>query len=169
MAITDDERRAVARWAADCAERVLALFEAEAPDDARPREAVGAARRFASGATGRSRALTRLALDAHRAGTELGGIATAAGAAARAASLAAAAANTHQETTIGTLGHVLGSAMHAALARELASGSADEELSLAIHSAPPAVRALIRRLPPAAARKRRLDAICQELDAALRA
>lgn len=168
MAITDDERRAVARWAADCAERVLPLFEAPAPRDARPREAVAAARRFASGEAGRSRALTRTALDAHRAGTELGGVATAAGAAARAASLAAAAANTHHETTIGTLGHVLGAAMHAALARELASGSADEELRMVIATVPAEVRALVGRLPPARPGRRRLDAIGLELDSALR-
>lgn len=169
MAITDDERRAVARWAADCAERVLPLFEIMALGDARPREAIAAARRFAAGEAGRSRALTRIALDAHRAGTELGGVTTAAGAAARAASLAAAAANTHHETTIGTLGHVLGSAMHAALARELASGSADEELRLAVASAPTQVRALVRRLPAPGPGKRRLDAIGRELDSALRA
>jgi len=36
-------------FAADCAERVLPLFEKERPNDARPREAIAVARRFAVG------------------------------------------------------------------------------------------------------------------------
>ena len=36
--------RCLVLWAADCAERVLPLFEARFPDDARPRVAVAAAR-----------------------------------------------------------------------------------------------------------------------------
>jgi hypothetical protein len=106
MAILD-ERREVARWAADSAERVLPLFEAIAPSDARPREAIAISRAFSDGA-GRSRHLFRVALAAHRAGREIDdpvGLA-----AARAASLAAATANIHGEATIGTLGHILGPA-----------------------------------------------------------
>src|SRR2546422_3580581 len=34
--LSEAERRVVATWAADCAERVVALFEAEAPADGRP-------------------------------------------------------------------------------------------------------------------------------------
>ncbi|WP_372339551.1 putative immunity protein, partial [Nocardiopsis sp. CC223A] len=45
----DDERRLLTRWAADCAERALPLFEAMAPGDGRPREAVEAARAYALG------------------------------------------------------------------------------------------------------------------------
>jgi hypothetical protein len=44
-----DERRMVAAWAAACAERVLPVFEAEAPDDDRPRDAIERARAFARG------------------------------------------------------------------------------------------------------------------------
>jgi len=44
-----DERRLVAAWAADCAERVLHLFEDEAPADGRPRDAIARARAFAQG------------------------------------------------------------------------------------------------------------------------
>lgn len=47
--LTDDDHRLLARWAADCAERVLPLFEVERPDDDRPREAVAAARAWAAG------------------------------------------------------------------------------------------------------------------------
>ncbi len=43
------DRQRVAAWAADCAERVLWLFEAERPQDRRPREAIERARAFARG------------------------------------------------------------------------------------------------------------------------
>ncbi|RKT79246.1 hypothetical protein DFJ68_2710 [Terracoccus luteus] len=47
--LTDDDHRLLALWAADCAERVLPLFERSAPDDDRPRRAVEAARAWARG------------------------------------------------------------------------------------------------------------------------
>lgn len=47
--LTIEQRRAVASWAADCAERVLHLFELEAPADAVPREAIARTRAFAAG------------------------------------------------------------------------------------------------------------------------
>lgn len=49
QALSEGDRRVVAAWAADCAERVLALFEAEAPEDPRPRAAIARARAFARG------------------------------------------------------------------------------------------------------------------------
>jgi hypothetical protein len=39
QALSESDRRIVAAWAAACAERVLALFEAQAPGDRRPRDA----------------------------------------------------------------------------------------------------------------------------------
>lgn len=169
MAITDEERREVAEWAASSAERVLPLFEAMAPADARPREAIEIARVFAAGGR-RNRKLSRVALAAHRAGREVGdpvGLVV-----ARAASLAAATANIHDETTIGTLGHILGPAAYAARARELASGDdiavADEEVHWAIEHASPAIRRLVRRVPASASGHARLDAIQHQLDVLLR-
>ncbi len=47
--LSESERRTVAAWAADCAERVLWVFEAEAPEDLRPREAITRTRAFARG------------------------------------------------------------------------------------------------------------------------
>lgn len=44
-----DDRRLVAAWAADCAERVLHLFEDEAPADDRARDAIERTRAFARG------------------------------------------------------------------------------------------------------------------------
>jgi pimeloyl-ACP methyl ester carboxylesterase len=49
MTLSDEERRLLALWAADCAERVLPLFEAKAPSDTRPREAIAGIRAFAHG------------------------------------------------------------------------------------------------------------------------
>ncbi|MST31424.1 hypothetical protein GHK86_01585 [Acidimicrobiaceae bacterium USS-CC1] len=47
--LSEVDRRLVAGWAADCAERVLRLFEAEVPDDERPRMLIARARAFARG------------------------------------------------------------------------------------------------------------------------
>ncbi|MDN5717834.1 MAG: hypothetical protein L0G89_11445 [Janibacter sp.] len=47
--LTDTDHQLLARWAADCAEHVLTLFEQDRPDDARPREAVAATRAWAAG------------------------------------------------------------------------------------------------------------------------
>jgi hypothetical protein len=40
MMLSDEERRLLGLWAADCAERALPLFEAKASSDTRPREAI---------------------------------------------------------------------------------------------------------------------------------
>lgn len=47
--LTDADHRLLALWAADCAEHVLGLVEAEQPDDDRPRQAIEAARQWARG------------------------------------------------------------------------------------------------------------------------
>src|SRR3546814_11383132 len=47
--LSEADRRLVAEWAAVCAERVLPLFEAECPDDERPRAAIARTRAFARG------------------------------------------------------------------------------------------------------------------------
>lgn len=49
QSLSQDERRVVAAWAADCAERVLPLFLAAAPGDDRPRNLIVRARAFARG------------------------------------------------------------------------------------------------------------------------
>jgi hypothetical protein len=63
---TEDERRELIAWAADCIERVLPLFERTRPDDARPREALAGARAFARGEA-RVGPLRRLAVACHAA------------------------------------------------------------------------------------------------------
>src|SRR5689334_19274046 len=47
QALTEPERRLVAAWAAACAERALPVFEAERPDDRRPRDAIARTRAYA--------------------------------------------------------------------------------------------------------------------------
>ena len=47
--LTDADHRLLALWAAACAEHVLALFEAERPDDTRPRHAIEATRAWTRG------------------------------------------------------------------------------------------------------------------------
>ncbi|MDN5686581.1 MAG: hypothetical protein L0G94_07855 [Brachybacterium sp.] len=47
--LRDEDHQLLALWAADCADHVLELFEAERPEDPRPREAIAAARAWAGG------------------------------------------------------------------------------------------------------------------------
>ena len=47
--LQDADHRLLTRWAADCAEHVLPLFEAVRPDDPRPRQAIEAARAWTRG------------------------------------------------------------------------------------------------------------------------
>jgi thymidine phosphorylase len=47
--LTDADHHLLALWAAACAEHVLPLFDAERPEDPRPRQAVEAARAWARG------------------------------------------------------------------------------------------------------------------------
>ena len=97
--LEEQDHRALALWAADCAEHVLAYFEENYPEDDRPRMAIEAGRAWARGeiACGGARAAALAAHNAARAADH-----TAARAAARAAGHAAATA------------HVAGHARHAA-------------------------------------------------------
>lgn len=49
QALSEGDRRLVALWAADCAQRVLPLFEADSPADDRVRDGIERARRFGHG------------------------------------------------------------------------------------------------------------------------
>jgi hypothetical protein len=140
--LSEADRRVVSVWAADCADRVLGLFEAQAPGDARPRQAIAGLRDFARGELGvwptRS-----LAGHAQAAAREIAGK-PAAAAAARAAGQAAATAH------MGA--HALGAAAYAAKAAGLADpghpAAVTEELRWQIANLSPPARAALRRLPP---------------------
>ena len=47
LTLSEDDRRVLGGWAADCAERTLRLFEDHAPGNSRPREAIDGLRAFA--------------------------------------------------------------------------------------------------------------------------
>ncbi len=66
--MSEDDRRLLAAWAADCAERVLPIFEDACPDDQRPRAAIDGARAWARGdiETAAARTLALAAQDAAR-------------------------------------------------------------------------------------------------------
>ncbi|NYZ74875.1 hypothetical protein H0O03_01255 [Candidatus Micrarchaeota archaeon] len=107
--LSTQDRRVLARWAADCAEHVLLYFEKEYPTDDRPRKAIEAARAWARGRTtvGEAR---KASVAAHAAARRAKDVA--ARAAARAAGQAVATA------------HMAGHAPHAANYAAAAAGAA---------------------------------------------
>jgi hypothetical protein len=139
--LSEDERRTVAAWAADCVERVLPLFEAEAPDDGRPRDGLARTRAFARGELGVADQIRQRFV---------------AGAAARAVSSPAAVAAARavgQATGIAHMGaHALGAAAYAARAAGLAApdeGQAvADEIRWQLAQLSAGARAALRRLPP---------------------
>ena len=136
------DRRIVAVWAADCAERVLGLFEAELPGDRRPRDAIARLRAYSEGELRPGEARTA-AGHAHAAAREA--TAPEAAAAARAAGQAAATAH------MGA--HALGAAAYAARAAGLAApdrtDAVSREIRWQLRRLSPAARAALRQLPPA--------------------
>ena len=138
--LSQADRRIVAVWAADCAERVLGLFEAKAPGDSRPRDAIARLRAFSRGELGVSEARRRFV--AHAAAREVS--APAAVAAARAAGQAA---------SIPHMGaHALGAAAYAAKAAGLAATdplkAVSDEIRWQLGRASAEARAALRQLPP---------------------
>ncbi|MFI7360431.1 putative immunity protein [Streptomyces avidinii] len=173
VTISEEDRRLLGLWAADCVERALPLFEAKAPSDSRPREAIEGIRAFVREGK-RTARLRSLAWAAHAAAREVDD--PAATAAARAACHAAATPYIHPLATPHQSKHVLGPAVYGALAHELAAAEnadgntvvGDEEIRWAIEHAPTAVRELLRRMPARRPGRSRLDTLYYALDEALR-
>jgi hypothetical protein len=138
--LSADDRRIVAAWAADCAERVLDLFETEAPGDSRPRDAIARTRAFARGEVDVAGEIRRR-FGAHGASQSMSGPAAAA---ARAAGQAASVAH------MGA--HALGAAAYAAKAAGLArpdrSQAISEEVRWQLDHMSTATREALRQLPP---------------------
>ena len=138
--LSEADRRLVASWAADCAEHVLPLFEAEAPDDGRPRDAIARTRAFARGELGVAEEIRRRFV----AGRAARDVSPAAAAAARAAAQAAGVAH------MGA--HALGAAAYAAKAAGLAApdrrSAITDELRWQLARMPAPVRDALRTLPP---------------------
>lgn len=141
QSLTESDRRIVASWAADCAERVLAVFEAEAPEDDRAREAIARARAFARGELSAAGEIKRRFV-ARRAAHSA--VSPAGAAAARSAAQAAGVAH------MGA--HALGAAAYAARAAALATpglpSAAAEELRWQLDRMTARVAVALRRLPP---------------------
>ena len=141
QALSEADRRLVASWAADCAERVVGVFEAEAPMDDRPRDAIARARAFARGELDAAREIRRRFL-AGRAAQAV--TSPAAVAAARAAAQAAGVAH------MGA--HALGAAAYAAKAAGLAApdhpAAVADEISWQVSGMSAEVRAALQKLPP---------------------
>lgn len=164
-----DDLRVMGRWAAECAERALPVFESRAPSDPRPRAAIEGIRRFASGGK-RTAQLRSLVWAAYAAARDIAH--PAATAAARAAGLAAGIAYLHPLAMPHQTRHILGPPAYAALACELErSGDPSAgagEIRWAVEHAPPEVRAVLRQIPADRFGKGRLGGFFRELDAGLR-
>jgi hypothetical protein len=139
--LSEADRRIVAGWAADCAQRVLWLFEAEAPVDTRPRDAIARTRAFARAELAVAGEIRRRFVE----GCAAREVATpAAAAAARAAGQAAA---------IPHMGaHALGAAAYAAKAAGLAApdrpDAVTDEIQWQLGQMSAATRTALRQLPP---------------------
>lgn len=140
LTLSEDDRRVLAVWAADCAERTLPLFEAQAPEDTRPRDAIEGVRSFARSEM-RIGPVRALSAQAHAAAREVGD--PAAVAAARAAGHAAAVAH--------MASHARGVA-YAAIAAGLAAphnpAATADEARWQLRHASPTVREVLQKLPP---------------------
>jgi Imm-5 like putative immunity protein len=139
--LSEADRRLVAAWAADCAERVLGLFEAEAPADGRPRAAIARARAYARGELDTAAEIRRRFVG----GVPVGEVKSpAAVAAARAAGQAVAVCH------MGA--HALGAAAYAIRAASLAAPDrpqvVEDEIRWQLTHMTEGVRAALCRLPP---------------------
>jgi hypothetical protein len=140
LTLGEDDRRVLADWAADCAERTLPIFERHAPDDPRPREAIEGSRAFARCEIriGPARAL---AVRAHAAARDVGDP----------AAVAAARATGHAVATAHMAAHARGVPAYASMAAGLAApddkDAVAREFDWALNHASPAVRAVLRTLP----------------------
>jgi hypothetical protein len=65
-----EDQKIMAAWAADCAERVLPLFEKARPDDDRPRRAIEECRKWADTGKFKMAVIRKASLDAHAAARE---------------------------------------------------------------------------------------------------
>jgi hypothetical protein len=140
QALSEIDRRIVASWAADCAERVVAIFEAESPTDPRPRDAIARTRAFARGELDAAGEIRRRFV-AGRAANDV--TTPAAIAAARAAAQAAGVAH------MGA--HALGAAAYAARAAGLSRpdqlNAVREEICWQLDQLSPEARTALRKLP----------------------
>ncbi|MCB9992227.1 MAG: hypothetical protein H6873_01070 [Hyphomicrobiaceae bacterium] len=139
--LSEAERRLAAAWAADCAERVLGIFESDRPGDDRPRNAIARARAYA-------RCELQTAEEIRRRFADKGAAREAATPAAAAAARAAG-----QASAVCHMGaHALGAAGYATRAVQLAEPDRPEaattEMKWQLAHMPAPLRDVLRTLPP---------------------
>ncbi|TFD93411.1 hypothetical protein E3T61_04790 [Cryobacterium lactosi] len=138
QSLSENDRRVVAAWAADCAERVLSLFEHEAPGDERARDGIERARAFARGELDTAGEIRRRFVAGR-------GAQVAASPAGKAAAWAAG-----QASGVAHMGaHALGAAAYAAKAAQLAApdGGGAAEIVWQLANMSQAVKIALRQLP----------------------
>lgn len=139
--LSDADRRTIARWAADCADRVLPLFDAEPSAVEAVRDAVVRARAFSRGESTAAEEIAKRMIAVRAAGAAT----TPAGAAA-ARSAAQASGVAHLAA------HALGAAAYAIKAVSLAQPSrpeaVPEEIRWQLEHLTVDERSVLRRLPP---------------------
>jgi hypothetical protein len=163
-----DELRRLSLWTADCAERSLPVFEAVAPDDRRPRDAIEVVREFGAGGK-RTKAIRTAAFAALKAAGEMDD--PAAEAAARAAVGAAGSAYLHPFAAATQVKHIIAAAQYSAYAQELATGdpsAADAVVRWAIDHAPPVVQEILHRFPNGNPGRSRLGELHRRVEDGLR-
>lgn len=164
-----EELQSLGKWAADCAERALSLYESVEKDDNRPRNAINGIKEFSKSGK-RTKQLRKLAFDAYRASLETKD--SAASAAAQSASLAAASAYTHPFKDINQSKHILGPAVYSAFAIELYNNMdqkiGDREIELAIDNATCEIAGLLNKMPEYKFGPMRIDQLFNKLDFGIR-
>ncbi|MHC9293287.1 putative immunity protein [Mycobacterium sp. LTG2003] len=169
IALSVPDLREVTAFAAGCAEVAVGIFQADRPDDPRPRAAIEAAWDFARGGR-RGKSLRDTAWAALRAAKETDN--PAAREAAMAAMSAAGAAYLHPLAKATQVKHIVGAGAFAARAAELFAGDdrtvGAEHLDRAVKRATPAVVAVLHRFPHAPDGGGRVGELMRELDSQLR-
>ncbi|MBO0979288.1 putative immunity protein [Microbacterium sp. SD291] len=139
--LTDEERRVAARWATDCAERVLPLFQADAASEQVVKDALARTRAYSAGESTAAAEISR----------RLG-----AGRVAKAASTpagAAAARAVGQASAVAHMAaHALGAAGYAVKAVSLAHpeepDAVQDEIDWQLSRLTARERSVLRQLPP---------------------
>ena len=112
--VGNTDQKALARWAIDCAERVLPHFETACPEDQRPRQALATLQAWIATGVFRMATIRGASLAAHAAARDVGADSPA-GSAARATGQAVATAHVPR--------HAYGAALYAQQAIYRATGS----------------------------------------------
>lgn len=167
--LDDEDLRQVTLFAATCARSALPLFTASRPLDSRTAEAIAEAEAFAAGKR-RTATLRAAAWSAHAAARDLND--GPAAHAAYAASHAAAAAFLHPVASTHQVKHILGAAVHQAIAFELETPENEvvgaQQLHWAANLATSSVRDVLRRFPRPRPGRGRFAELLAQLDAQLR-